>query len=261
MSHALSQAIIAPQRYSQFKEMAMRTFRSALAASAAVVALGAAGAAFAQSPQTHVMTVRLPDGRIGQIEYTGNVPPRVEFSSGPSAIDAAFGPTAALFGPSSPFAMMDRISADMDRQAAAMFRQVDAMAVRAQTGQPLDVGFSNISPGSQGYSFVSTMSGNGACMRSVQITSDGSGGAPKVVSRSSGNCGPATAGSVNSVNLPDTAMPAAQPPVPSSRPDMLWTSVPTAKPLGPASRPDVVWTSTDPRAYKGMVRKVTDDQR
>jgi hypothetical protein len=247
---------------SQFKELAMRTFKSALAAGAAFVALGF-GVAFAQSPQTHLMNVRLPDGSVGQIEYTGSVPPRVEFSARPTALDAAFGPTASFFGPDSPFAMMDRISADMDRQAAAMFRQVDAMAAHAQSGQPLSVGFGNMPPGGQGYSFVSSMSGNGACMRSVQITSDGSGAAPKVVRHSSGNCGPdATGGNVNSVTLPNAQLPNASAPAPSNRPDVVWTSAPaTVKPAVPANRPDVVWTSADPRAYKGMVRKIDDRQR
>jgi hypothetical protein len=119
--------------------------------------------------------------------------------------------------------MMQRISAEMDREAAAMFQRVDALAARAQSGEPINVAFGNLPPGSSGYSYISTMSGNGVCTRSVEITATGNQ-TPRVVSHSSGNCGPAaTSGGVNAVNMPG-AVPATPAVVPSNRPDMVWTS-------------------------------------
>src|ERR1700745_1106378 len=65
-------------------EIAMQNFRSAsLAGIAAVALIGSTGAAVAQSADTHVMQVRLPDGGIGEIYYTGNVPPKGGLTSGP----------------------------------------------------------------------------------------------------------------------------------------------------------------------------------
>jgi hypothetical protein len=49
-------------------------FLGAVAASALA---GLAETALAQSSDTHVMQVRLPGGGIGEIYYTGNVPPKV----------------------------------------------------------------------------------------------------------------------------------------------------------------------------------------
>jgi hypothetical protein len=90
-------------------------------------------------------------------------------------------------------------------------------------------------PGSQSYSFVSTMSGSGVCTRSVEITSMGNGAAPRVVSHSSGNCGSAE-GNPGSVNLPGAPLPAKQP-------DLVLTKAGGAKP------------------YTGMVRQVAAAQR
>src|SRR5579863_5819649 len=104
------------------------------------------------------------------------------------------------------------------------------MAAQARSGQLTEAAFRNLPPGSQSYSFISTMSGNGVCTQSVEITSQGNGAAPRVVSHSSGNCAPgsAPAGSVK--------LPAA---------------------LAPAKRSDLILTNADgPRPYAGMVRQV-----
>jgi len=215
----------------------MRTFSSALLVGAAALSLVAVPA-FAQ---THVMTVSLPDGGTAQIEYTGNIPPRVVIGNAPAPLPV-FAAMPTIFGGESPFAMMQRISAEMDRQAAAMFRQVDAMTARAQSGQPIEVGFGNVPPGTSGYSFVSTISSNGVCSRSVEITSTGNGDAPRVVSHRSGNCGPGAPGST-SARLPAATLPPAVAPKPVNHPDMLWTS------------------ADGPQAYTGMVRKVANSQR
>src|SRR4051812_40894357 len=114
--------------------MAMRVLRTALLAGVAAATIGFSAAATAQSPNTHVMTVRLPGGGTAEIRYSGDVAPQVVFSEAPANFG---GPVLmpSLFGPASPFAMLDRVSAEMDRRAAAMFREADALAARARTGQ------------------------------------------------------------------------------------------------------------------------------
>jgi len=205
----------------------MQILRTTLLAGAA--ALASFGPASAQTP--HVMTVALPGGGVAEIQYTGDVPPKVVIGEAPPAF-AAGSPVASFFGPDSPFAMVDRISAEMDRQAAAMFRRAEMLSAQARSGQPLEAAFGNLPPGGNGYSYISTMTGNGVCTRSVEITSNGNG-PPKVVSHSSGNCGPAAGGSTG----------AAAPPQPAKQPDLVLTKADGAKP------------------YTNMVRHVAAAQR
>lgn len=176
-----------------------------LLASAAVVAcLGVAAlAASPQSPtapQDHVLTVRLPDGSVEQIHYRGDVAPRVVVAPGGMSI-GAFAPTAG-FGPASdnsPFAMLQRLSAQMDRQMAEVMRNAPPMPSLAapgamqQTAAGQEAAFGKLPAGTESYSFVSTVNGDHACSRSVQITSQGAGHAPRVVSQTSGDCGGAQA--------------------------------------------------------------------
>ncbi len=205
----------------------MPTLRSALMAGVAALAVGFPAAALGQSPATHLLTVRLPGGGVAEIRYTGDVPPQVVAAPGPAAI-AAVMPMPSLFDAGSPFAMLDRIPAEMDRQAAAMFRQADALAAQARSGQLSEAAMRNLPPGSASYSFVSTMSGNGVCTRSVAINSTGNGAAPRIVSHSSGNCG-AAPGASGSINLPAAAAPA-------SRPDVVWTRARGARPAAGLAR-------------------------
>ena len=208
----------------------MRVLRTAALAAVAAAAIGFGGAASAQTSPTHVMTVALPGGGVAEIRYAGDVPPQVVFGEAPAPF-AAWTPVASFFGPDSPFAMMERISAEMDRQAAAMFRRAEAIAAEARSGQLTEPSFGSLPPGSQGYTFVSTMSGNGVCTQSVEITSQGNGAQPRVVSHSSGNCG-TTQGPAGSVNLP-------------------------AAPARPYKQPDLLLTKAGgPQPYAGMVREV-----
>lgn len=209
--------------------MVVRPLRTALLAGVAASVIGLSGAALAQNAQAHVMTVQIPGGGVAQIRYIGDVPPRIVFGESPATTDVP-APMPSLFGPASPFAMLDRISAEMDRQAAAMLRQADALVAQARSGRLTETAIGNLPPGSEGYSFVSTMSGDGVCTQSVQITSRGNGTPPRVVSHSSGNCGsePAPTGSIN--------LPAA--PAPDNRPDVVWTSAHGAGP------------------YSGLVREI-----
>jgi hypothetical protein len=229
----------------------MRSLRTALLAGVAAIAVGLSGGASAQSANSHVMTVQLPDGGVAQIRYTGDVAPQISVSEAPAPIEI-FAPIPPLFGSDSPFAMMERISAEMDRQAAAMFRQADALAAQARSGQLTEAAMRNLPPGSQSYSFLSTMSGSRICTQSVEITSPGNGQKPQVVQHSSGNCGPPTGG--GSVNLPTAVTPAG-------RAEIIETNAqaprPYAAPAAPTNRPDVIWTSAKgANPYAGLVREI-----
>lgn len=226
----------------------MRTLHKALFAGVAAVALAGSGAAMAQNSQTHVMTVRVPNGGVAEIRYTGDVAPQVVVRSGPAAADA-LPVLPSVFGAGSPFAMLDRISAEMDREAAAMFRETEALAQHARSGQPIAVALPG---GGQAYSFVSTMSGNGVCTQSVEITSTGNG-PPKVVSHSAGNCGPA-GGTSGAVNLPAA-------PAPAGERNPVWTSTPAQRPA-PVPGQDLILTGAQgKKPYSGLVREITPAQR
>jgi hypothetical protein len=151
------------------------SLRSTLTAGAALVVAAAVTPALAGDGPVHVLTVPLPGGGVEQIQYTGDVAPQVVMV--PSAaveLDPMMAPD--------PFTTLERISVLLDQQAAAMFRQVEELPGMASQMPELP-------PGASGYSFVSTLSGNGVCTRSVRITYNGGNAAPKVVSSSSGNCG------------------------------------------------------------------------
>jgi hypothetical protein len=234
----------------------MRTLQRTLLAGIAAAAFGIPGIAAAQTAEPHVMTVRLPDGGIAQIRYTGDVAPQVSFAPAPIP---ELAPTPTLFGADSPFAMMERISAEMDRQTVALLRQTDAAMAEARSGAPVAVALSGLTPGTESYSFVSTMSGNGVCTQSVEITSEGNGRTPRIVRHSSGNCGPAAGGSAGSVNLPAAPMPAARPDVIETR---AHPARPYTAPSAPAKRPDVIYTAAKgKKPYAGLVREIPPAQR
>lgn len=176
---------------------------SLLSGAAALLLSGASVGALAKGPQTHVMTVRLPGGDVEEIRYSGDVRPQVTVSPGDAFADLGW--PAAFFGPDSTFAQMDRISAAMDRQMGLMMRNAEALAAEPALATGIDQ--VKLPPGMQSYSLVSSMSGNGICGRSVEITSRGDGQKPQVVSKTWGNCGRAQNGA--GANSP--ASPANQP--------------------------------------------------
>lgn len=151
----------------------MRFSKTTLLAGAGALVL-AGGLALASS-DLHTMTVRMPDGGVATIRYTGDVKPQVSFANNPFAVNFA--------GP--PFAIMDRISAQMDRQMAAMI--VPFAAMNANPLMAANLG--SMPSGMTQYTSISTMSGGHFCTRTTQITSVGEGQKPKVVSQSSGDCG------------------------------------------------------------------------
>jgi len=196
----------------------MRTPRIALlTGAAAVVFAGFAGMAEARTPETHVLSLRLPGGQIEQVRYTGDVPPTVVLA--PEAM-------TTTFGPFSPFGMLEQMTAAMDQQAEALLQNIDALRM-PDAGVPSD----------GGYEMVPALSGPGVCTSSIQITYTGNDQAPHVVSRTSGDCGPAS-GAANRAVAP-AVLPSA--PLPNQTPNVI-----QAKAANP---------------YQGMVRPVSDWQR
>jgi hypothetical protein len=157
----------------------MRKALSLVLAGLGAVAIG--GAAVAESRDSHVMNVPLPDGSTARVEYNGDVAPRVTVVPGVAA----------------PFSIFDRSMFDMDRQIGAMMREVEAMArapmATVRVPEMNVAAYGTAPTGSQSVTVVSTSNGNKTCTRTMEVTSQGAGKPPKVVSNVSGDCGTATA--------------------------------------------------------------------
>ena len=134
-----------------------------------------AGAATAASRDSHVMNVPLPDGSTARVEYVGDVAPKVTVVPGAPA----------------PFGLFGRGMFDMDRRIDAMMRQIDAMSRAPIAGTPgMNVAaYGNAPAGSQSVTVVSTSNGAKTCTRTTEVTSQGAGKPPKVVTNVSGDCG------------------------------------------------------------------------
>ena len=134
-----------------------------------------AGAATAASRDSHVMNVPLPDGSTARVEYVGDVAPKVTVVPGAPA----------------PFGLFGRGMFDMDRRIDAMMRQIDAMSRAPIAGTPgMNVAaYGNAPAGSQSVTVVSTSNGAKTCTRTTEVTAQGAGKPPKVVTNVSGDCG------------------------------------------------------------------------
>ncbi|HEX4183181.1 MAG TPA: hypothetical protein VHY34_07975 [Caulobacteraceae bacterium] len=155
---------------------------------AGVAAIAVAGVAVAQIVKVHEVTVRLPDGGVEEIHYFGDVAPQVFVSRDIAAYPLA-GADAAYVN--SPFAQLQWISAEMDREAAAMVRHADMLEAEALQGPDglTQISADTLPAGTRGISYVSTVTSDGVCVRSMQITSTGDGHKPRVLTRTSGQCG------------------------------------------------------------------------
>lgn len=183
----------------------MRTVRKILLAGIAAIALvGSAGMALANGPALHTMKIHLPDGGIAQIQYSGNVPPKVTFDTEPFMAD--------FYGPESPFATLDRISAQMNQEMSSLVRETDVMAAPLWNREPMfDIDLKNALPGVIQYSTVTTMSGDGhVCTRSIEMTSTGKDVRSRTVSHISGDCKPS--GEATAAGIPFAALDHGQQP-------------------------------------------------
>lgn len=171
----------------------MRFANAVLIGVASLAIAGSAAIAEGTQPRTHEMTVRLPDGGIARVEYTGNVAPKVEVSQGPAL---TFRTGFAPFWSDPAFGELNRVSAEMNQFWASFGRQMAGVmsanenVIRSfdNPNQPIDAAFGKMPAGS--YSTVTEFSSNGACSRMVRITSE-PGSKPKTTSQMSGDCGKA----------------------------------------------------------------------
>jgi hypothetical protein len=188
----------------------MRTAHTVILAGAAALFIGSA--AVAATAELHHMNVALPDGSVAQIEYTGDIAPKV-------TIAPAAGRQVALVDP---FAQMDRIMASMEARHRAMMAQMAAMqrAAAASPAPPLAPGQQLVAAGNApqgtGYSMVSVSSSTDAngCTQTVETRSTGNG-APQVTKTSSGACGKAAPKAERTPLPGEAARPAAAPAQPA----------------------------------------------
>ena len=161
----------------------MRLARTTILAGGAALLL--AGTAAAAAEKLHTMNVALPDGSGAQIEYTGDVAPKVAVAPA-EAVPVTY---------VDPFAELDRMAAYMEAQHQAMMQQVAAMeqaAARAGSGAPGQMILVGDLPAGTHFTYVSSTTDANGCTQTVQYSSDGSSAQPKVTRTSAGNCDKAT---------------------------------------------------------------------
>jgi hypothetical protein len=163
----------------------MKVARNIAIASAVAIGLAAsAGLAVALSPATHILKVQMPDGGTAEIQYAGDVPPKVSFTDMPAAF--AF-PMKDLFADDPAFADLRKMSAAMDSQMNDLMSRATAPGGVLKAGgfAPL----TDVAPADGDYTMISTQSnGNTYCERSVEVTRSPGDKAPKVVTHTSGDC-------------------------------------------------------------------------
>lgn len=181
------------------------------AAALAILGAGAAEAeAEAAAARLHTMNVNAPDGSIVQVQYSGEVAPKVE------VVPADRVQSAAMPDMADPFAAMDDIAAIMDARMNVMMQQaamMQAHAARMQQqdapsgGSPL-IMTGDMPKGAQ-VTYYSTSTDANGCTRSVSYSSDGSGTAPKITQAASDRC---EAVSSSTRTIPATVERPAEPP-------------------------------------------------
>ena len=174
-----------------------------LAGGAALLALGTAAVA---ADKVHTMNVALPDGAVVQVQYAGDVAPRVAVQP----VDAV--PIAYV----DPFAELDRMAAAMEAQHQALMQQVAQMELAAAQGAPAGpdgVTLVGNLPAGTHFTYVSSTTDANGCTRTVEYNSDGSSQQPKVTKTSAGSCDSAQQRAApTAVSAPAPAAPAAEGP-------------------------------------------------
>lgn len=159
---------------------------------AAALSLAGACAAQAATAKLHTMLVNLPDGSVAQVNYVGDVAPRIAIQPVEAPQDARMAPDQASMMMADPFAQMAMVSAMMDRQAVAMMQQVSAMQQAAAHGAAPGMTMTSTATGTmpQGVqmTYVSTTTDANGCTRTISYASDGSQAAPKVTEAASHGC-------------------------------------------------------------------------
>jgi hypothetical protein len=164
----------------------MKSKRNLIVAGVAAAALACtSGLAFAVSAPQHTLNVPLPDGGTAVVRYSGDVAPQVTFKDVPGRADAQLTDPAGFWAPDPAFADLQRLSAAMDRRMDDLMKRLYAPGGEMKAG-----GFDTAGlPSDDGLTMVSSNAGGGdSCVRSVEMTQGPGDKAPKVVSRSFGNC-------------------------------------------------------------------------
>lgn len=161
----------------------MRLARTTILAGGAALLL--AGTTAYAADKLHTLNVSLPDGAIAQIEYSGEVAPKV------SVVPAEVVPIALA----DPFAEFERMAAYMEAQHRAMMRQVAAMeqaAARAAPGASGQMTLVGDLPAGTHFTYVSSTTDANGCTQTVEYRSDGGSAQPRVTRTSAGSCDKAT---------------------------------------------------------------------
>ena len=148
-------------------------------------ALCLAGAAVAAAPASHVMDVAVPGGGTAHVEYYGDVAPKVTFDRGYAPASVGWAPVAFP-----DFGDFERIFEQMDRARDRILRQTQEMQRHAGSHAATAnvASYGNLPAGTNSVSVVSVSNGGGTCTRTTEVTSQGAGKPPKVVSNVSGRC-------------------------------------------------------------------------
>lgn len=160
----------------------MRHARKAILAGAAALLVGSA--AVAATAELHHMNVRLPSGAIAQIEYVGDVAPKVRIAQ----------PAVQRVAVIDPFVQVDQVMASMEARHRAMIAQLAALQKAAAVQAPAEPGQQLVvagnAPAGGHYSMVSVSSTTDAngCTHTVEYRSDGKSRKPQVTRTSAGSC-------------------------------------------------------------------------
>lgn len=172
----------------------MRTVHTLFLAGVAAAVVAGSALAAGNRPPVHQMTVPLPWGGVAHIEYAGDIPPKVTLDGDPFPVNV----------------FSSGVFADLDRQMTMFERETQALMARTGLSKPnglYSVSAGALPAGTESYSAVSTFTSNGACTKSVAITTPANGGKPKIVRRSSGNCGADHEGAHSGKPIPPAAPP------------------------------------------------------
>jgi hypothetical protein len=176
----------------------MRVARTTILAGGA--ALLVAGTAAYAAEKLHTMNVSLPDGSVAQIEYTGDVAPKVSVAPA-DAVPVVY---------ADPFAELDRMAAYMEAQHRAIVQQFEALqqaAAKSGAGAPGQLTVVGDLPAGTHYTYVSSTIDEHGCTQTVEYSSDGRSAQPKVTRTSAGNCDKATSDAPVPASAPKQSEP------------------------------------------------------
>jgi hypothetical protein len=178
--------------------------KSCLAAAGLALVIG--GCAYAASQYTHHLQVTLADGEVAQVDYVGDIAPRVVMQP----IAVAQDPLPDMLG----FGSVDQIMVDLARQHAAMMQQVAQMQAD-MAAQPAGVPVADQhTANGVHWSYVSTTTTSNGCTRTVEWHTTGAQAEqPQVIRTSSGTCDTA----VNPAPVHDAADVKSQVPAPAGK--------------------------------------------